>query len=397
MSELDREELISAYLDGELAGQDLARAERLLAEDPDARQLLAELESLRHSLRSLPWERLPDDFSRRTVERAYQAAQGEEQHIAIVAPDKPARGDGREPWRVNVQRLWRPLIYIGVATAAAVFISLFPRDHRPRIAAVRDERKQQAGSARTPYAQPAAAASPEGETLRKKAAPRDAELWAAPAVESLHLAAPPAADEVLLVEGNTTSADAGTRYLNWLLTANSIHVEQRSTQQVPFDPTARQSTRTARTQNQQFQQQLNFIVAAEQSQLDAVVTQLKQGRVDSPIKDVAVRSVPAADLPQLGVMEELPQSLVPSRDLRQESPRGAGGATESAEPHSESLAVKRRGPLKEAAKPEASVDSRPLNLDQGNFDSLPCQQSQIGANKLQQRRAVFILREEAGK
>lgn len=48
------DELLSAYLDGELSDVEVSLVERRLAEDADARQLLAELRALSGSLKSLP-------------------------------------------------------------------------------------------------------------------------------------------------------------------------------------------------------------------------------------------------------------------------------------------------------------------------------------------------------
>ena len=61
------DELISAYVDGELSGDELGLAEELLANSPEHRQLLAEYQGLRASLSSLPQFNLPADFQTRVV------------------------------------------------------------------------------------------------------------------------------------------------------------------------------------------------------------------------------------------------------------------------------------------------------------------------------------------
>jgi hypothetical protein len=55
-------ELLSAYLDGELTPAEQARVEHLLAADPAARQLLDELRALSGTLKSLPRQKLGKDF-----------------------------------------------------------------------------------------------------------------------------------------------------------------------------------------------------------------------------------------------------------------------------------------------------------------------------------------------
>lgn len=67
---LSNEELVSAYLDGELQGPALARAERLLQERPEYRQLLEDLRGQRAALAALPRVELERDFYQRVLRRA---------------------------------------------------------------------------------------------------------------------------------------------------------------------------------------------------------------------------------------------------------------------------------------------------------------------------------------
>lgn len=89
------EERISAYADGELAGDELKLVESLLAESAEYRQLLAELQELRASLRALPRFNLPADFQTRIV--------GQIDEIAASPADKPVpparQGSKARPWR----------------------------------------------------------------------------------------------------------------------------------------------------------------------------------------------------------------------------------------------------------------------------------------------------------
>ncbi len=70
MNDLPENELLSAYLDGELTAAERAEVERLLAANPAARQLLDELRTLRATLRALPPRKLGEDLSRQVLREA---------------------------------------------------------------------------------------------------------------------------------------------------------------------------------------------------------------------------------------------------------------------------------------------------------------------------------------
>src|SRR6185436_8839543 len=71
--ELD-DELLSAYLDGELSADERAAVEARLATDPAAQQLLHELRSVSQSVQALPTETLGRDLSQEIIRRAGEAA-----------------------------------------------------------------------------------------------------------------------------------------------------------------------------------------------------------------------------------------------------------------------------------------------------------------------------------
>lgn len=75
------DELISAYLDGELSGEELLRAERMLEERPECRQLVEELRAIGGGLRDLPRYSLDDDFADRVLRRA------EREMLSAVPPE----------------------------------------------------------------------------------------------------------------------------------------------------------------------------------------------------------------------------------------------------------------------------------------------------------------------
>ncbi|MEX0817954.1 MAG: RseA family anti-sigma factor, partial [Pirellulaceae bacterium] len=107
------EERISAYADGELEGDELELVERLLAESAEYRQLLAEFQSLRASMRSLPSVRLPADFHTRVVDRINETK---------ATPSKdPSRPRDAKP------RPWRRVFYAAASLAAAITLVVMLR------------------------------------------------------------------------------------------------------------------------------------------------------------------------------------------------------------------------------------------------------------------------------
>ena len=65
----NREELISAYVDGELSAEEQEQVMQLLRKDETAQQLYDEFQSLRSSLRSLPADPVDHAFSKEVLTR----------------------------------------------------------------------------------------------------------------------------------------------------------------------------------------------------------------------------------------------------------------------------------------------------------------------------------------
>jgi negative regulator of sigma E activity len=68
------EELIGAYLDGELRPAERLEVERYLQSDPQAAELLSQMRSIRSALQSAPIRKLPSNFSERVIAAARQDA-----------------------------------------------------------------------------------------------------------------------------------------------------------------------------------------------------------------------------------------------------------------------------------------------------------------------------------
>jgi len=139
MEHIPDDELISAYLDGELTGNDLARAEQLLASQPDSRQMLDELMALRASLQALPQQKLGPDFAESVLRRAErEMLQPGANQVAAIEAASPTPVD---TWRpevppiLSMSRWTRPLVWAALTTAAAIMIMMFsPPDAKQKVA-----------------------------------------------------------------------------------------------------------------------------------------------------------------------------------------------------------------------------------------------------------------------
>jgi len=67
---INREELIAAYLDGELDSEEHKQVTQMLAEDPASQELLASFQKLRADLRSLPNYEIDGDLTDQVLGRA---------------------------------------------------------------------------------------------------------------------------------------------------------------------------------------------------------------------------------------------------------------------------------------------------------------------------------------
>ena len=63
MDEIKREELISAYLDGELDPSEAEHTKKWIAEDPRAKKLFEELKILQDAIHELPKHHLESDLT----------------------------------------------------------------------------------------------------------------------------------------------------------------------------------------------------------------------------------------------------------------------------------------------------------------------------------------------
>jgi len=108
------DELLSAYLDGELAPAERTRVESQLAADPEARQLLDELRAFSGEVRDLPRYSAGSGFSQRVVQAALSAKAKLNEEVT------PASHAGMPSLPYKVRRDVRlPVVLAGVAAVAA--------------------------------------------------------------------------------------------------------------------------------------------------------------------------------------------------------------------------------------------------------------------------------------
>lgn len=108
------DELLSAYLDGEVSPEERAAVERRLEQSPQLRETLDELSEVGDLIRRLPKPRAPKDLPERVV--------------AAIAT-KPLASTAAPPKRIRLFGTW-PILAAGTVLAACVMIVvLMPREH----------------------------------------------------------------------------------------------------------------------------------------------------------------------------------------------------------------------------------------------------------------------------
>ena len=146
------EELITAYIDGELADDERELVERKLRESAEHLQLLKDLQGLSSSFAGLPRFRLPADFHLRVLDQIEHASQppqaspfNQAEDAASGSPDcdspsKPAPATRRQN-RVAVALL--TVAAIAAAIVAAVALNRPPGDNQ-NVVQQQDPEKDQA-------------------------------------------------------------------------------------------------------------------------------------------------------------------------------------------------------------------------------------------------------------
>lgn len=130
------EELISAYLDGELTAPEQAQVEQALAADARLRQMHDDLRALRGSLQSLPQHKLDAHFAERVLLAAKRAQESQQAHPAVPAstskPHEPEviltshHGKATSVELAQHEPMaWRVVVWSIASLAAVVMVMLF--------------------------------------------------------------------------------------------------------------------------------------------------------------------------------------------------------------------------------------------------------------------------------
>ncbi|OHB78255.1 MAG: hypothetical protein A2W31_04615 [Planctomycetes bacterium RBG_16_64_10] len=120
-----QDELLSAYLDGELSADERRLVERRLAESPADRRLVEELSTLSRSLQSMPRYELSARFRDDVLRRAERAMLTRRDVSSAPRPAELGR------WRWWPIRGLRPLVWPALAVAAALMLMVVHRQQGP--------------------------------------------------------------------------------------------------------------------------------------------------------------------------------------------------------------------------------------------------------------------------
>lgn len=198
MNEMSHDELLSAYLDGELSADQQAEVERRLASDPRARQLVDDLRALRATLQELPEQSLDEDLAplvlrlaeRRMLTEAAEAAQAAEAAEATepaAAAEAHTAGQPLQPTPAAKARrvfaaagrhLLNPRGLAWAAAAVLVAVLLWMNEHgrqRQIVQAPTDHPPAERGERQPPVLRAAPEAGKEAEHLQPAFAENDEE------------------------------------------------------------------------------------------------------------------------------------------------------------------------------------------------------------------------------
>ena len=125
MSDASFNELLSAWLDGQLTGSEKARAERLISENPECADLVRQWKLQREQIRDLPRYRLDSEFSERVLAKARLT--DDAGRVSSVLPTAATRSVAQEPPSYFASRSALTAI---TALAAMLLLTLFTLPNR---------------------------------------------------------------------------------------------------------------------------------------------------------------------------------------------------------------------------------------------------------------------------
>jgi hypothetical protein len=127
------EELISAYLDGELTSDEQLLVEEALRDDPQSQQLLEDLQSLHDRLQAIPRSEPSRDYTEQILRRAERAilTGTTEPGPSVSSDESSAAPTVTLPTGKDSPGNWKHVIWASTALAATLLLALLFRPDKP--------------------------------------------------------------------------------------------------------------------------------------------------------------------------------------------------------------------------------------------------------------------------
>lgn len=127
------EELISAYLDGELTSDEQLLVEEALRDDPQSQQLLEDLQSLHDRLQAIPRSEPSRDYTQQILRRAERAilTGTTEPGPSLSSDESPAAPTVTLPTSKGSPGNWKHVVWASTALAATLLLALLFRPDQP--------------------------------------------------------------------------------------------------------------------------------------------------------------------------------------------------------------------------------------------------------------------------
>ena len=375
MKNQPNDELLSAYLDGELNDAERAEVERRLADDPAAARLLEQLRSVRRVVQSLPREPLGENLTQQVIEEAERRRGELSQPVPLVRSWSERFLNRRViAWAsltllvgaaIAIHERWQKGSFIGEKSVKEVARAGGSESWNRKPA---NEKLERDDAFRPPTMQ-AAPRTPSSPSESTAMAGVRLEKLNAPAVRNVMAKAPDAPrGSVLVIRCDVSSEAAQSRAFDKLLISNGIVSVQRQT-----PPTSQVRERSlvgaasvkadwAKTQEKDARGEEIIEVEATPSQIEATLAELESRPDAFPFVAVGPVEATVAKRQASGASE------MPSKPMQSSQPFfGYGGAT--------------------SRESQRLENQRQLQL---NF------QNQRLANASSQQRATFVLRMVGG-
>ena len=389
MTRIPDDELLSAYLDGELSGENLVRAERLLATQPDARHTLDELAAPAAGLRSIPRERLGPGFAQTVLRRAErEILQPQTESASDVAAGRPFE----HPPLLSWQRWRRPLAWSALAIAAGLVIMLFSPERREvaMVPAPPDGELRapaEAGRAeRLPATAPQRAAS---DSLAEDG--QAVEVRNESQLQALGVALP-AGNEMLIVRCDVSDRASGEAALRKLLDQNSIAWQEavpgeQAGESAGTGPDQRQASDEVSSTKGKTPDMKRRVVAqasrdriAGEGDAEAVYlvgdSQQVQGVVDALALDKAFRNVQLEQTPPSAPIDVYLYAMQPAASKESPAPAAVPAGPEAG------LSQEERGATR-AAAPQATKAETAADKDEAQRESDALRRAKVAGSPAQ--------------